>query len=289
MKDQLIRILTADGALRAAAASTTALVEETRHRQQTDPTATVAIGRVVTAAALLGSLLKGAQRLALIIEGNGPLRQISAETDAHGNLRATLKEPVAGLPPKQDRFDVAGAIGRAGFLQVVKDLGLGEPYRGMVQLVSSEVAEDLAWYLTTSEQVPSSVALGVTLGPAAEVTAAGGFLVQAMPGCPDNVLVDLEARIRSLPPVSTLLGQGLAPEQLLAELFADIPYQVQSRCDLAYRCTCSRPQVRAMLATLDREELQEMAAEPEDITVTCEFCKEPYRFSPAEVAELAGA
>lgn len=289
MKDQLIRILTTDGMLRAAAASTTALVEETRHRQQTDPTATVAIGRVVTAAALLGSLLKGSQRLALILEGNGPLRQLSAETDAQGNLRATLKEPVAGLPPKDDRFDVAGAIGRAGFLQVVKDLGLREPYRGMVQLVSSEVAEDLAWYLTHSEQVPSSVALGVTLGPQAEVSAAGGFLIQSMPGCDEALLADIEDRIRALPPVSTLLGQGLAPEQLLAELFADIPYQVQSRCDLAYRCTCSRPQVHAMLATLEKSELQELAEEPEGVTVTCEFCKEPYRFSPEEVAALAEA
>ncbi|AMV73848.1 Hsp33 family molecular chaperone HslO [Desulfuromonas carbonis] len=289
MNDHLIRILTSDGSLRAVAALTTNLAEETRHRQQTDPTATVAIGRVVTAAALLGSLLKGAQRLALILEGNGPLRQLSAESDAHGNLRATLKEPVAGLPPKEDRFDVAGAIGRAGFLQVVKDLGLREPYRGMVQLVASEVAEDLAWYLTHSEQVPSSVGLGVTLGPEAEVKAAGGFLVQAMPGCDEELLARVEERVRLLPPVSTLLARGESPEQIVARLFAGIPYTVQLRTELAYRCTCRREQVRAMLATLDPEELQELAAAGEEVTVTCEFCKEPYRFSAAEVGELAGS
>jgi molecular chaperone Hsp33 len=289
MNDHLLRILAEDGSLRATAALTTAVVEETRHRQQTDPTATVAIGRLVTAAALLGSLLKGAQRLAVIIEGNGPLRQLSAETDAHGLLRATLKQPLAGLPPKDGRYDVAGAIGRAGFLQVVKDLGLREPYRGMVQLVSSEVAEDLAWYLTSSEQVPSSVALGVALGPRAEVAVAGGFLVQAMPGCPEERITALEERIGTLPPVSTLLGHGQAPEQLLAELFAGIPYQVQGRTELVYRCTCGRDQVRAMLASLERSELQQLAAENEEVTVTCEFCKEPYRFSAAEVAELADA
>jgi len=287
MNDHLLRILAEDGSLRATAALTTNLVEETRHRQQTDPTATVAIGRLVTGAALLGSLLKGAQRLALIIEGNGPLRQLSAETDAHGNLRATLKQPLAGVPPKDGHFDVAGAIGRAGFLQVVKDLGLREPYRGMVQLVSSEVAEDLAWYLTSSEQVPSSVALGVTLGPHAEVTAAGGFLVQAMPGCPEERIALLEKRIAALPPVSTLLGRGRAPEQLLAELFAGIPYQVQGRTDLTYRCTCGRDQVRAMLASLPQDELRQLAAENEEVTVTCEFCKEPYRFPAAEMAGLA--
>ena len=289
MNDHLVRILTEDGSLRATAALTTAVAEETRHRQQTDPTATVAIGRVVTAAALLGSLLKGAQRLALIVEGNGPLRQLSAESDAHGRLRATLKEPLAGLPPKDDRYDVAGAIGRAGFLQVVKDLGLREPYRGMVQLVSSEVAEDLAWYLTNSEQVPSSVALGVVLGSRAEVAAAGGFLIQALPGCDETLLPTLEKRILALPPVSTLLGRGLAPGQILAELFADIPYRVQARTELAYRCTCTRDQVRAMLGSLDRAELKELAAEAEGVTVTCEFCKEPYHFAAAEVAELADA
>ena len=289
MSDHLVRLITQDGTLRAVAADTSLLAEECRRRQQTDPTATVALGRVVTAAALLGSLLKGAQRLALIIEGNGPLRQLSAESDAYGNLRATLKEPVAGLPPKADRFDVAGAIGRAGFLQVVKDLGLREPYRGMVQLVSSEVAEDLAWYLTHSEQVPSSVGLGVTLGPEAEVKAAGGFLVQAMPGCDEELLARVEERIRLLPPVSTLLAKGESPEQIVARLFEGIPYTVQLRTELAYRCTCRREQVRAMLASLDQGDLQELAEEGEEVTVTCEFCKEPYRFSAAEVGELAGA
>ncbi|MDX9709201.1 MAG: Hsp33 family molecular chaperone HslO, partial [Trichloromonas sp.] len=163
MTDHLVRILSKDGSLRAVAAATTNLTESIRRRQGTDPTATVALGRLVAGAALMGALLKGDQRLALMIEGSGPLQRLHAETDAFGHVRGSIKNPIAGLPPKADRFDVAGAVGKAGFLHVVKDLGLKEPYRGMVQLYSSEIAEDLAYYLTTSEQVPSTVGLGVAL------------------------------------------------------------------------------------------------------------------------------
>ena len=289
MNNHLVRILSNDGTLRAAAALTTLLVEETRRRQQTDPTATIALGRLVTGAALLGSTLKGAQRLALSVEGNGPLQRLAAETDAHGAVRATLKVPVAGLPPKEGRFDVAGAVGRAGFLHVVKDLGLGEPYHGTVQLVSSEIAEDLAWYLTTSEQVPSSVALGVALDREAQVKVAGGFLVQAMPGCPEEVLETLENRILSLPPVTEVLGRGEAPEALLDDLLSGFPYTVQGRLDLAYRCSCKRRQVAGVLRALGPDELRQLAEEQETVTVTCEVCKEVYSFTRDEVRALAGA
>ena len=193
MSDHLVRLITRDGSLRACAADTTLLAEECRRRQQTDPTATVALGRVVTAAALCGSLLKGTQRLALIVEGNGPLHRLQAETDAHGRVRATVKVPVAGLPPREGRFDVAGAVGHAGFLQVVKDLGMKEPYRGMVQLATSEIGEDLAYYFATSEQTPSTVALGVELGREAEVAAAGGFLLQLLPGGAQLAALDIRA------------------------------------------------------------------------------------------------
>ncbi len=287
MKDHLVRILTGDGGLRAIAALTTGLAEETRRRQETDPTATVALGRLATGAALLGGLLKGEQRLALRLEGSGPLRKLAAEADAHGLVRATIKVPQAGLPPKNGRYDVAGAVGRAGFLHVVKDLGLGEPYRGMVQLVSGEVAEDLAWYLTISEQVPSSVALGVSLGPGAEVAVAGGLLVQAMPGCDEELLATLESRIRSLPPVTEILGHGEGPQELLTGLFADVPFSVQARTELSFRCTCTRSQVAGVLRALGPEELRELAAGEGETVVTCEFCKERYAFSRQEVSALA--
>jgi molecular chaperone Hsp33 len=287
MSDHLVRIVSRDGSLRAVAAQTTALVEESRRRQGTDPTATVALGRLVSGAALLGSLLKGEQRLALMVEGNGPLGKLHAETDAAGHVRASVRHPVAGLPLREGEFDVAGAIGRAGFLHVVKDLGLKEPYRGMVQLHTSTIAQDLAWYLTTSEQIPSSVALGVYVEADGRVSAAGGFLIQAMPPQDEDLIARVETRLAGLPPTTTLLRQGLTPLKILERLFDGIPFDVVGETGLAFRCSCSRQQVQGVLGSLPPQELQGLAAEGE-AAVTCEFCKEVYRFSAAEVAALAG-
>jgi len=166
--------MSSDGSIRASAASTTNLVAQICSLQGTDPTATVALGRMLSATCLMGSLLKGGQRLALTIEGNGPLQKLQAETDAFGAVRATIKQPVCNLPPRNDNFDVANAIGKAGFLHVIKDLGLKEPYHGTVQLVTSEIAEDIAHYFAVSEQTPTSLALGVTLDSQAGVAASGG-------------------------------------------------------------------------------------------------------------------
>lgn len=287
MADHLVRILTADGYLRACACSIAELVEQARRRQHTDPTASVALGRLAGAAALLGSLLKGEQRLALMIEGNGPLQKLHAETDAAGHLRAMVKVPRTGLPPRDGRYDVAGAVGRAGFLTVVKDLGLKEPYRGMVQLVGSEIAEDLAYYLTTSEQIPSSVGLGVCLGPEAEVLAAGGFLVQAMPGCPDELVVMLEERLRSLPPVTELLRAGSGPRGILKQIFADLPYREQGELPLRFRCNCSYGQILGLLRALGPQELRELAAQPEGTVVSCEFCRRDYPVTADALTGLA--
>jgi len=286
MADHLVRLLTVDGTLRAAAADTTLLVEEMHRRQGTDPTATVALGRLMSGAALLGSLLKGDQRLALMVEGNGPLGKLHAETDAAGHLRGSLKVPVCGLSPKDGRFDVAGAVGRAGFLHVVKDLGLKEPYRGLVQLQSSEIAEDIAYYLTTSEQVPSTVALGVRLAADGSVAAAGGFLIQTLPGAGEAPLIELERRLAAAPAVTTMLASGESPSAILHRLFEGFELTAPQTTPLEFRCGCSRPQVLRMLATLGAAELEELSKRPEGVEVTCEFCKERYRFSPEDVAAL---
>ena len=288
MADHLIRILTLDGAVRVTVAATTALVEEVRRRQQTDPTATVAIGRLATAAALMGSLLKGEQRIGLTIEGNGPLQKIQAEADACGRVRATVKVPVADLPPRDGRFDVAGAVGHAGFLHVVKDLGLKEPYQGMVQLVSSEIAEDLAYYFTASEQTPSSVALGVELGSQAEVIAAGGFLVQLMPDADDVLAGRLEERLGSLPPTTTLLRQGLSPEAIVERLLVDFPYQTLETTPLSFACTCSQQQTLGLLRALGAEELDQLIEDAGEAQVTCEYCKETYTVDRATLQEIRG-
>lgn len=288
MADHLVRLITRDGMLRAVAAETTLLVEECRHRQQTDPTATVALGRVATAAALMGGLLKGEQRLALIVEGSGPLKRLQAETDAYGRVRATLKEPVANLPPRDGRFDVAGAVGRAGFLHVVKDLGLKEPYRGMVQLATSEIGEDLATYFATSEQTPSTVALGVELDRQAGVAAAGGFLLQLLPGGDPALVEQLEDRLAHLPPTTTLLRQGVGPATILERLLEGIPTTHLGQIPLTFACSCTREQVSGVLKLLGPAELDEILAEQGEATVTCDFCKEPYHFDRAELEVIRG-
>ena len=286
MSDYLLRVLTLDGAIRVSFAATTALVEEVRRRQQTDPTATVAVGRLATAAALMGSLLKGRQRIGLTVEGNGPLQRLHAEADANGHVRATVKVPVAGLPPRDGRFDVAGAVGHAGFLHVVKDLDLKEPYRGMVQLVSSEIAEDLAYYFTTSEQTPSSVALGVELGQQAQVAAAGGFLVQLMPDADDVLVERLAERLGSLPPTTTLLRQGLTPEAVIERLLEGFPYQTLGTTPLSFACTCSQEQTLSLLRTLGAAELDSLIKEANGAEVTCEYCKQIHAVTHAALLEI---
>ncbi|PLX86077.1 MAG: Hsp33 family molecular chaperone HslO [Desulfuromonas sp.] len=288
MSDHLLRVLSEDGLVRVCIAQTTELVEEIRHRQQSDPTATVAIGRLATGAALMSSLLKGSQRIALRVEGSGPLRRLQAEAEPCGTVRASLKQPVANLPLRQGHFDVANAIGKAGFLHVIKDLGLKEPYRGMVQLFSSEIAEDIAYYFTTSEQTPSSVGLGVELDQDGRVAVAGGFLLQLMPGAPVDLAEQLEARIRSLPPTTEQFRKGASPQQLAEGLLHGFSCQILGETPLRFCCHCSHQQSAALLSLLGREELTQMMEEQQTVTVTCEFCREVYWFEQAELIDIRG-
>lgn len=284
--DHLVRVVSRDGRFRAAAAVTTELVAEVCTRHQTDPTATVAMGRLLTGGALLSCLLKGRQKLALVVEGNGPLGKLSIEADADGHIRGSIRQPVAGLPPRDGRFDVAGAIGKAGFLHVWKDLGLKEPYQSMVQLQTSEIGEDLAWYLTTSEQVPSSVGLGVELDQTGAVAIAGGFLVQALPPETTDGIEALVERIRALPPTTRLLREGLSPLGILQRLFAQEGFAVQQEQPLRFSCPCSRVQIREMLIGLGRKELNRLSDDVDPIEVTCEYCRQSYTFSAEELRAL---
>ena len=288
MQDHLVRVVSSDGLLRGVAAVTTGLVRDICQKQQTDLTATVALGRLLTGGALLGCLLKGQQRLALMVEGNGPLGKLSVETDAAGRVRGSIRNPLAGLPPKDDRFDVAGAIGKAGFLHVWKDLGLKAPYRSMVQLQSSEIAEDLAWYLTSSEQVPSSVALGVELDSEGQVAAAGGLLVQALPPGDEQRVDLLVERLQQLPPITSLLRQGLAPADILGQLFGELEFRVQTELPLLFHCPCSQEQIEQMLISLGADELQALADEQQRVEVTCEYCRKSYLFPREELFVLMG-
>jgi molecular chaperone Hsp33 len=286
LSDYLVRSITKDGSIRGLAAVSTDLVEEARRRHRAYPTAAAAIGRALTGGALLGAGLKTGQRVALKFEGDGPLKKIVVEADSNGAVRGYVAEPGVHLPPKNGKLDVAGALGRTGLLTVSKDLRLKEPYRGIVQLVSGEIAEDLAVYLAESEQVPSALALGVYVDTAGRVAAAGGFLIQTLPPVQEEVLDRLIARIRQLPSVTDLLRAGSSPEDILAAMYADVPYTILEKYALAWQCSCSRERVEKALITLGREELADLAAQEEAATITCEFCRQEYIFRQEDVQRL---
>ena len=286
MQDHLIRVVSPDGLFRAAAAVTTDLVRTICEKQQTDITATVALGRLLTGGALLSCLLKGQQRLALSIEGNGPLGKMSVEADAAGKIRGTIRNPIANLPPVGERFDVAGAVGKAGFLHVWKDLGLKSPYQSMVQLQSSEIAEDLAWYLTSSEQVPSSLGLGVELDLEGQVAVAGGFLVQSLPPGNSEQVEVLSERIKGLPPTTSLLRQGLTPTEILTRIFSDADFHIQQETSLQFSCPCNQQQIEQMLIGLGRQDLTSLMEEQGSVAVICEYCRHHYQFNREEVSKL---
>lgn len=286
MNDYLVRIITESGSVRALACVTTGLVNEACQRHGAWPTAAVALGRALTGGTLMGALLKTGQRLALCFEGNGPLKKILVEADANGAVRGSVRVPAVHMEGKDGRLDVAGALGKAGLLTVTKDLGLKEPYKGIVPLATSEIGEDLAQYLTESEQIPSAVGLGVFVEPDNSVSAAGGFLIQALPPSDDAVVERLMQRLAELPPLTTLLRQGTTPEDLLATLFAGIPYTVLEKRALAFVCSCSRERIERVLLSLGKQDLAELLEKQGETEVTCEFCRERYHFDRPDLERL---
>ena len=286
LSDHLVRIITKDGAFRAVACRVTDTVREVCGRHGTMPAASAALGRAIAGGALMGSLLKGDQRLALKFEGNGPLRKILVEADAAGNVSGAVGDPTADLRSPDGNVDVARSLGLAGFLTVTKDLGLKEPYRGMVMLATSQIGDDLAAYLTESEQVPSAVGLGVFLEPDGAVSAAGGFLLQALPPQNDAMIDLMMERIGTLPPLSELIKEGKGPADILEALFADIPCDTLEQRDIRFRCTCSRERTSRALVSLGKSELLELAKRPDPTEVVCEFCRESYSFNPEELQQM---
>jgi molecular chaperone Hsp33 len=263
--------MAAKGKLRAVACVTTSVVNDICFLQGCSPVVSVALGRALSGAALLGSTLKQGQRLAIKFEGNGPMQKLIAEVDWDGALRATVAVPDAVAESVPD------ALGRAGFLTVTKDLGLKEPYSGMVQLYTSEIAQDLAYYLADSEQIPSAVGLGVSLAPDGQVAVAGGFLIQSLPPSDESAVEQVMTRIEQLPPLTTLLAGGTSPTALLELLLEGLEYNLLESTDLSFRCGCSLDKVERALLSLGKEELERLMAEQGSAEVTCEFCRRQYR------------
>ena len=286
MGDQIVRALCLSGGIRVLACSASELAREVCQLQKTSPTASVALSRGLTGGALMGSLLKGDQRVALKFEGNGPLRKMIIEADSDGAVRGCVGNPTADLEPVNGRWDVAGLIGRAGFLTVSKDLGMGgQPYQGIVQLVSSEIGEDLAYYLTDSEQTPSAVGLGATLSVDGDIATCGGFLIQALPKADSDEIDTVMSRIAGLPALSELLKDGGA-ERVVQELFGDIPYTILESHGIFFRCGCGLEKIERALLTLGGEELQDMRLKEQGAEVACEFCRKTYRLGVDELDAL---
>jgi len=288
--DYMVRIITESENIRALACITTGLVGEACRRHGTYPTASAALGRALTAGTLMGALLKTGQRLALRFEGNGPLRMVLVEAESNGEVCGRVGNPEVDLVTADGKLDVGNALGKAGFLTVTKDLGLKEPYSGMVQLLSSEIAEDLAYYLTESEQIPSAVGLGVFVEPDNRVSAAGGFLIQCLPPADEEVIDRLMERLEQMPTLTSLLREGATPETLLENLFQGIPYRTLEKRALAFRCRCSLDKIERAVISLGSAEIDDMIAGDEATVVTCEFCREAYSLTREDLLRLrAGA
>jgi len=287
MTDTIIRALSASGGIRVLTCSVSTLAREICSLQQASATVSVALGRGLAGGALLGAMLKPGQRTALKFEGNGPMRKMVIEADWDGAVRGCVGDPTAEAEPRNGKWNVPGVLGHAGFLTVTRDLGLGgEPYHGMVQLHTSEIGDDLAFYLTDSEQVPSAVGLGASLDEGGGVSLCGGFLVQALPKA-DAVEIDaMMARIAGLAPLSELLQEGGA-EAVMERLFDGTTYNLLEARDAFFRCGCGRDKVERALLTLGPDEINDMREKEHGADVTCEFCRQRYRFDEAELAALA--
>lgn len=286
MTDILHRVIAKKGNFFGVACDTTKLVAEACKRHDVGPTAGAALGRAITGAVLLSALLKDGQSVILKFEGSGPLKKIIAEAGYDGWARGYVAEPKADLPLKNGAIDVAGGLGKAGFLTVTKDIGMKEKYQGTVQLYTSEIGEDIAYYLSESEQIPSAVNIGIRFEADGSVAAAGGYLIQSLPPADEEIISSLEKRIHSLPPLTSQLQKGVSPSEILSELFADIPHKPTGETPLVYQCSCNRDKMSAALLTLGEEEIKDILSMEKSIDVNCDFCRDKYQFKAEEIHQL---
>lgn len=284
-QDRLIRGTAMDGRVRAFAVRTTELVEELRRRHDTYPTATAALGRTLTAGAIMGSMLKGKERLSIQVKGDGPIGQIVVDANAVGEVRGYVSEPHVHLPSNSmGKLDVAGAVGTEGFIHIIKDLGLKEPYRGSTPIISGELGEDFTYYFAKSEQTPSAVGLGVLVDTDNSVIVAGGFIIQLLPGLDDDEITAIENAVGSIPPVTALLDQGLELDEMLRWMLPDV--RVLEEMDIHFQCECSGERVEKTLISLGESELEQLIEEEGQAEVVCHYCNEAYQFNKDELQNL---
>ena len=287
MNDYIIRATAANDQIRAFAAVTTEMVETAREHHNTSPVATAALGRLLTAGAMMGSMMKGEKDvLTLQIKAGGPLQGITVTADSQGNVKGYVGNPDVCIPANsKGKLDVAGAVG-PGFLTVIKDMGLKEPYSGQVMLQTCEIAEDLTYYFATSEQVPSAVGLGVLMNKNNTIRQAGGFIVQLMPFAEEEVISRLEQNVQKINSVTNLLEEGHTPESLLEKVLEGFDVQINEKMDTRFCCNCSKERVAKALISIGRKELNEMIQEGKPIEMNCHFCNTNYNFTVEELKEI---
>ena len=287
MNDYIIRATAANDQIRAFAAVTTQMVETAREHHNTSPVATAALGRLLTAGAMMGAMMKGEKDvLTLQIKAGGPLQGITVTADSQGNVKGYVGNPDVCIPANsKGKLDVAGAVG-PGFLNVIKDMGLKEPYSGQVMLQTCEIAEDLTYYFATSEQVPSAVGLGVLMNKNNTVRQAGGFIVQLMPFAEEEVISRLEQNVQKINSVTSLLEEGHTPESLLEKVLEGFEMQINEKTDTRFHCNCTRERVEKALISIGRKELNEMIQEGKPIEMNCHFCNTNYTFTVEEMKEI---
>ncbi len=291
MQDQLVRAISKDGFVKAVAVSTRGLTERARQIHKTTPVATAAMGRVLAAASMMGNALKGeGASVTLQIKGGGPLGTVLAVSDNQGNVRGTVDNPQVDLPLRPDgKLDVGSAVGTEGTLTVIRDLHMKEPYVGSVALLGGEIAEDLATYFVESEQIPTACGLGVLVDRDQSVLAAGGYLIQLLPGAGEDIITQVEGGILAAGPVTALLHEDGDPESLLRRVMSDFELEILETSPIEYRCYCSRERMEKALISLGPEELRSLIDDQGDAELTCRFCDSVQHFSREELeALLAG-
>lgn len=286
---KIIRCLTQDATVMAVFLDSKDIVAQAERIHQTSAVTTAALGRLLTAASLMGVMLKGEDdSLTLKMNGGGPAGTVMAVSDSRGNVRGYVQNPIVEIPLKPNgKLDVSGAIGTDGQLQVLRDSGAAEPYIGCTPIVSGEIAEDVTSYYAVSEQTPTVCALGVLVNPDLTVQVAGGLLLQLLPFCPNDVIDRVEANVAKLEPVTTMLARGMTPEEILAVALDGMPFDVLDTYEPAYRCACSQEKVEGALLALPRDELLDLPDESGATEVTCRFCDRVYRFTREDLQVLA--
>lgn len=287
MKDYLVKSTAYDGMIRAYAAISTNMVEEARRRQDTWATTTAALGRTLTITALMGSMHKGDDSLTVKIEGGGPIGGIVTDGNAKGEVRGYVTNPHVDFELNdQGKLNVSKAVGVEGSLSVVKDLGLKDYFTGQVPIVSGEISEDFTYYFAHSEQIPSAVGAGVLINPDHSVLAAGGFIVQVMPGADEEVITRLEEQIQTFPTISNLIAEGNNPEQILGRLFGDAELKIHEQLPLEFKCKCSKERIEQAIKGLGKEEITKMIEEDHGAEANCHFCNETYSFTEQELKNI---